>query len=761
MEIENYNNTMTKKTFMDRISSYNLSITNVAYKSYGEDEYLITAKVFNDSSNPMNNLRIELVDDNGSYSMVKEIETIEALQVYSVDFIIKSSALELGEDIYNIKIIVSPNEELFESNGDDNEYELELEPVELRLLSQSLVDNEVGVKLDEELKLVFNKELVEGSEFDKITLRDYKLNLVDIDRLVSNNELVIQAKELLDYNNQYELIVPKESIEALGGYTMDYDKSIVFYTESNSPQVIFAYPADGLGNVDVDESIRLKFNQSIEKGTNYRDIELTDVAGQSVGKSTNINGQWLNIKPNASLDKESEYYLELPVASLKNQEGTQLGNEISMAFTTNYEESDNVDTSPSTSSSSSKKSNQKLLKVDGQNIGKLSVSSHLGIKKGILKIDSKLFGDYLIDSDANRILLTADVDELEVSLLLSDIIELRNRGMDLQIVTGDSIYNFDPSNIDLDALDSDDYNQLSMRITITRADEKIMKAVGEAEERLGFKLVGNVLDFNVIIEQGDNPLKIEKFKAFSERLIKIASGFDKKRITAGVTIDDEGTLRQVPIRFVTIDGQDYVALYSMTNSAYMLIEHQVAYEGIDDSYAKEAIISLGQKYIIDDESKFEIKENVSRLELVKYIVKAFGLKPEETSRFEDIEKESEDAAYVGVAYNLGITEGTSETSFDPDTYVSREQAMTLIYRAAQLVALDEMVQTGQASKEMSLYEDYSMVSDYAIDAAKWNIERGLIIGTSSNTISPKDYLTKEQISMILYRFLEHTDFGKK
>ncbi len=374
-----------------------------------------------------------------------------------------------------------------------------------------------------------------------------------------------------------------------------------------------------------------------------------------------------------------------------------------------------------------------------------------------------MFAKYLINNNANRIVLPVDVDELEVSLLLSDIIKLRDRGMQLQISTGDAIYDLNPSNIDYEAINgkfgSMDCNQLSVRIIITQADEETMKAVGEAEERLGFEVVGNVLDFNMVVEHGEDSLRVENFKGFSEKLIKIPLGFDKKLIAAGVSIDEAGSVRQVPIQFVTIDGEEYAALYSMTNSVYMLIEHQVSYEGTDGSYARDAITSLGEKYIIDDESKFDMKENVSRLELVKYIVKAFGLKPEQTSRFEDLEKESEDAAYVGVAYNLGITEGISETSFDPDSYVTREQAMTLIYRTAQLVALDEMVQISQVTKDISLFEDYSMISDYAMDAAKWNIETGLIVGTSSNTISPKDYLTKEQISMILYRFLEHTDFG--
>ncbi len=386
MEVEAYNSTMTNKVFVNRISSYNLSIINVAYKNYGEDEYLITAKILNDSSNPTNNLTVELVDDNGDYSMVKNIETIESLQAYSVDFVIKSSALELDDDIYSIKIIVSPNEELFESNADDNEYVLELEPVELTLLSQSVADNELGIKLDEELKLVFNKVIVEGTKFDQISLRDYKLNVVDIDRIVSNNELTIQPKALLDYNNQYELIVPTESIEAVGGYKMDYDKTIAFHTENNSPEVIFAYPADGLEDVDVDESIRVEFNQTIEKGTSYSDIELIDAAGESIGKSTDINGQWLIIKPNSSLHKETEYYLKLPMACVQNQEGILLSNEVSMTFTTEDELSDNNDTSPTTSSSS-KQTNQKVVKVDGMNIGKLSVSSHAGMKKGIVKID--------------------------------------------------------------------------------------------------------------------------------------------------------------------------------------------------------------------------------------------------------------------------------------------------------------------------------------------------------------------------------------
>ena len=101
---------------------------------------------------------------------------------------------------------------------------------------------------------------------------------------------------------------------------------------------------------------------------------------------------------------------------------------------------------------------------------------------------------------------------------------------------------------------------------------------------------------------------------------------------------------------------------------------------------------------------------------------------------------------------------TSYNSFEPDTYVTREQTMTLIHKTAKLVGLNKMGKSNKIAKDISQYKDGSTISEYAIDAVKWNLETGLIVGTSSNTISPKNFLTKEEMAIILYRFLESANF---
>ena len=81
----------------------------------------------------------------------------------------------------------------------------------------------------------------------------------------------------------------------------------------------------------------------------------------------------------------------------------------------------------------------------------------------------------------------------------------------------------------------------------------------------------------------------------------------------------------------------------------------------------------------------------------------------------------------------GITDGISNTNFDPDGSITREQMAALLYRYADFAGYD--VSTGGMS--LSEYADVSEISSYAVTAMQWTNENGLITGRSETTLAPK------------------------
>ena len=98
----------------------------------------------------------------------------------------------------------------------------------------------------------------------------------------------------------------------------------------------------------------------------------------------------------------------------------------------------------------------------------------------------------------------------------------------------------------------------------------------------------------------------------------------------------------------------------------------------------------------------------------------------------------------------GITDGISNTNFDPDGSITREQMAALLYRYADFAGYD--VSTGGMS--LSEYADVSEISGYAVTAMQWANENGLLTGRTATTLAPKGTATRAEVATILMRFCE-------
>lgn len=109
---------------------------------------------------------------------------------------------------------------------------------------------------------------------------------------------------------------------------------------------------------------------------------------------------------------------------------------------------------------------------------------------------------------------------------------------------------------------------------------------------------------------------------------------------------------------------------------------------------------------------------------------------------------------VAWAAETGVVNGTTPTTFDPNSYVSRQDAATILYRYTQNVLGKDV----SGSADISTFPDYSSVSGYARTAMAWSNSAGLIKGTNVNGVDyldPRGNTTRAQIATILMRFCEN------
>lgn len=99
------------------------------------------------------------------------------------------------------------------------------------------------------------------------------------------------------------------------------------------------------------------------------------------------------------------------------------------------------------------------------------------------------------------------------------------------------------------------------------------------------------------------------------------------------------------------------------------------------------------------------------------------------------------------AYKNGIAAGVSKDYFNPNSVVTREQMVTMLYRYTSTLNVNQA-----APNVLKNYTDSFSVSGYALTAMNWAIHNGIIQGTESNKINPEGSLTRAQLAVVLERF---------
>ena len=151
--------------------------------------------------------------------------------------------------------------------------------------------------------------------------------------------------------------------------------------------------------------------------------------------------------------------------------------------------------------------------------------------------------------------------------------------------------------------------------------------------------------------------------------------------------------------------------------------------------------------VADD--RFAPDTPMTRAQLVTILYRAAG-SPQMTvtTNFEDLDVGSYYYNAVVWATVMGVVNGTSDTTFSPDNYVTREQIAAILSRYA-----DAMGDTVTTSGTLNAYVDKDQVSDYAVQPMIWAVDRGIISGTTDTTLSPKSTATRAQVVVMLHRYL--------
>ncbi len=169
------------------------------------------------------------------------------------------------------------------------------------------------------------------------------------------------------------------------------------------------------------------------------------------------------------------------------------------------------------------------------------------------------------------------------------------------------------------------------------------------------------------------------------------------------------------------------------------------------SWAKDSILRLKAKGIVNgkSETSFNPDDSVTREEFLKMLLLACKIEIQADSKvnFEDVSSDSWCVPYVSTAVNLGIVKGISDTEFGVGQEITRQDMAVLCYRV-----LKHLNKT-QTYELLSNFVDSENFSDYAVEAIGTMHKLGIIKGMDGNRFEPFVFATRAQAAVIVDRLM--------
>ena len=178
-----------------------------------------------------------------------------------------------------------------------------------------------------------------------------------------------------------------------------------------------------------------------------------------------------------------------------------------------------------------------------------------------------------------------------------------------------------------------------------------------------------------------------------------------------------------------------------------------AFTDIENHWAKDNILFVVSRGLLNgtSETTFSPNTGMTRGMFVTALGRLAGVDPADyqTGKFTDVKADAYYAPYVNWAAKTGIVSGTTDTTFAPDTNINREQMAVIMKNYAVKLGY-----TVPKALEAVTFADNASISSWAKEAVKSMQQAGILAGKTNNRFDPAGTATRAEVATVLRRFVE-------
>lgn len=299
-------------------------------------------------------------------------------------------------------------------------------------------------------------------------------------------------------------------------------------------------------------------------------------------------------------------------------------------------------------------------------------------------------------------------------------------------------------------------DKVTISLTIERVSGATAAQITAKMKDSGMALLSGPIDFVITAEGNGKSVPVSDFGGtYVTRTIPVTQSAPFSQLTAVMYISATGELSFVPATFRTVDGKTEAAVKRSGNSIYAIVKASKTFADLQGHWAKNEAELLASKGVVNgtSETTFAPNTSITRAEFAALLVRAAGLTTESTTKFTDIKSEWH-AGYVGAASKAGLVDGFEDGTFQPNATITREQMATMIARAIKLMGKTSDVNAAK----LTAFADSKEISSWAKDAVAGAVNAGIINGVTDQAFAPGSKATRAEAVVMLKRLLQFADF---
>ncbi|MGM9605843.1 MAG: S-layer homology domain-containing protein [Faecousia sp.] len=178
------------------------------------------------------------------------------------------------------------------------------------------------------------------------------------------------------------------------------------------------------------------------------------------------------------------------------------------------------------------------------------------------------------------------------------------------------------------------------------------------------------------------------------------------------------------------------------------------FDDISAHVNQPAIEALAARGIIDGKGNnlFDPDATMTRAEFAAIVVRGLGLTPQANDTFTDVPSDKWYAPYIGTASSYGLINGVGGGRFNPDGAITRQEAATMVARAAKLCGMDTSLDSGTVRDVLAQFGDYVTAGEWARESLAFCYREGILDDSELN-IQPQTPVKRCEVAQMLYNLL--------